>query len=103
MQKIRLVLVQAPDVVDVVSHDRHALDAETKCPSREHRRIVIHVRQHARMHHPGAAQLNPARSAAHAARTAGSVTERTRRVDFCARFGERKKRRTKAYLLPSSE
>ena len=58
-----------------------------------------HFAQHVGMHHTRAAEFDPARAAAHAARSPAPVAFRARRIDFGARLGKRKERRAKAHAL----
>ena len=99
LEKLGFAVDESANVVDFVARETDPFGPEAERPTGIHVGIVADFAQHVRMDHSGAAQLDPSRTAAHAARVRAPFTLRTGRVDFGARFGERKERRAKAHAV----
>ena len=73
-EKVRVAVDEPANVVDFVSRQADALDAEAECPAGVALGIVADFAQHVGMHHPGTAELDPSRTSAHgAARRASRI------------------------------
>src|SRR6516162_6114352 len=66
-QKAQVVGLEEPHVVHAVAQHGDALDAQAEGEAAINRRVVADAAQHTRVHHPGAAHLQPARILADAA------------------------------------
>src|SRR5215467_13322163 len=94
-KKSQIVLVEQPDVFDLVLQNRNALDADAPRESRVALRIVADGFEDRRVHHAAAAHLDPSALLAHGA--AGAVALPAAQVDLRARFGVRKETRTETH------
>ena len=83
-QEPHVVLIQQPDVVDLVSPHAKPLNAQPEGKAGHVFRIIAHRAQHIRVDHTGPSHLDP---------TLAAVPEH---VDFNARLGEGEERRTEA-------
>jgi len=94
LQKPNVVLEKEPNIVKRVHECAHPIDSETERETRKLLWVDSHAAKHVRMHHAGAAQLNPAGVFTYA--TAGSITLEATEIKLCTRLRERKVRRAKA-------
>src|SRR5262245_52208873 len=93
-EEAEVVLVEQADVVDAVLEHGDALDPQPEGEAAHHAGVVADLLEDRRVHHPGAAQLDPA--APLAARAAGARAEDAGDVVLGARLDEREERRTQA-------
>src|SRR5215470_1864211 len=93
-EEAQVVLEEETQVVDAVLQHRDALDAHPERPARVLLRIVAHVLQDLRMHHPAAEDLEPAGLLAHT--TAVAVAGEAQHVHLGRGLREREERRPEA-------
>src|SRR5215472_4003445 len=101
LEKAQVVLVEQPDVVDLVLQNGDALDAHAEGPARHLFRIVADVAQHVGMHHAGAEDLEPAALLAEATPVAAALE--ARHVGLRGRLGEREEGRPEAQARAGPE
>src|SRR5258706_8698774 len=91
LQKPQVVLVEQPNVLDLIAQDRDALDADAPREAGVLLRVVADRFEHGRVHHAAAEDFDPAGLLAH--RTAGAVARPAADVHFGARLGVREEAR----------
>src|SRR3989442_2665887 len=85
LQESQVVLVEQPDVFDLIPQNRDALDADAPREAGVALGIVADRFEHRRVHHAAAAHLDPAGLLAH--RAARAVALPATQIDFGARLG----------------
>src|SRR5919201_2580734 len=86
-QEAKVVLQEHPEVGNAVAEQGDPLLAEAEGETRHLVGVVADVAEHVRVDHPGAGQLDPARSLAR--RAAGAVTQKAGHGDADGRLRER--------------
>src|ERR1044072_8723348 len=100
-QEPEVVLVEQPDVLDLVAQDGHPLDAHAPREAGVLLRVVADRFEHCRVHHASAENLDPAGLLAH--RAAGAVARPAADVDLGARLRVGKEARAEAQPRPGAE
>src|SRR6185312_8946539 len=95
LEEAQVVLVEEPDVFDLVFEDGDALDADAPREARVPLGVVADGFEDGRMHHAAAAELDPAGLLAH--RAAAAVALPAAQVDLRARLGVREEARTEPH------
>src|SRR6185436_13739576 len=93
-KKSQVVLVEQPDVLDLIFEDRDALDADAEGEAGVALRVVPDGLEHRGMDHAAAAELDPPGLFAH--RAALAVALPAAQVDLGARLGVREEARAEA-------
>src|SRR5262245_17498275 len=100
-QKSQIVLVKRPDIADLMSEDRDALDTQSPRETGDLLGVVTNGFEDRRMHHPTTAELDPTSLLAH--RAAGAVALPAADVDFRARLRVGEKARSKPHACVCRE
>src|SRR5436309_3179336 len=95
LEKAEVVFEEQPNVLDLVSQDRDALDTDAECEAGIALRVVSHGLEDRRVDHAAPAKLNPACLLAHL--TTPTVAPPAADIDLGARLGVGKKARPEAH------
>src|SRR5476651_1498456 len=92
LEESQIVLVEQPDVLDLIAENRDALDADAPREAGVFLRVVAHRLEHRRVDHAAAEDFDPAALLAH--RAADAVARPAADVHFGARLRVREEART---------